>query len=47
MIKVTDNDGLTATDYCQIPVVQESIVKSGSSAANDDSFVSQLTTQVV
>ena len=44
VIKVTDNDGLTATDYCQIPVVQESIVKSDSSTANDDSFVSQLTT---
>ena len=44
VIKVTDNDGLTATDYCQIPVVQESIVKSGNSAANDDGFVSQLTT---
>ena len=44
VIKVTDNDGLTATDYCQIPVVQESIVKSGNSAANDDGFVTQLTT---
>ena len=44
VIKVTDNDGLTATDYCQIPVIQESIVKSDSSTANDDSFVSQLTT---
>ena len=44
VIKVTDNDGLTATDHCQIPVVQESIVKSGNSAANDDGFVSQLTT---
>ena len=44
VIKVTDNDGLTATDYCQIPVVQEIIVKSGNSAANDDGFVTQLTT---
>ena len=42
VIKVTDNDGLTATNYCRIPVTEE--VSSASSTKDDVGLVTKLTT---
>ena len=44
VIKVTDNDGLTATNSCRIPVLEESSTESGISSSGDDSIASKLTT---
>ncbi|OIR20658.1 MAG: hypothetical protein BEU01_01345 [Marine Group III euryarchaeote CG-Epi4] len=44
VVRVTDNDGLTATDYCQIPIVEKSSTGSGSSSGDDGGISSQLTT---
>ena len=38
VIKVTDNDGLTATSYCQIPIIEET--SSGSSTSKKDTGLS-------
>ena len=38
MIKVTDNDGLTATNYCQIPIIEET--SSGPSTSKKDTGLS-------
>ena len=43
VIKVTDNNGLTATNYCQIPVIEESSSQSTSSK-DDGGIVTKLTT---
>ena len=43
VIKVTDNDDLTATNYCRIPVVKENSV-SDTSSSNNDSLTSKLIT---
>jgi len=42
VIKVTDNDDLTATDFCQIPVIDEG--SSASSSKDDGGLVTKLTT---
>lgn len=43
VIRVTDNDGLTATNYCQIPVIEQS--SPGSTSSTEDSGLSsKLTT---
>ena len=44
VIKVTDNDGLTATNSCRIPVLEESSTESGISSSGDDGIASKLTT---
>ena len=44
VVRVTDNDGLTATDSCQIPIVEESSSGSGSSSGDSGGISSQLTT---
>ena len=38
VIKVTDNDGLTATSYCQIPIIEET--SSGPSTSKKDTGLS-------
>ena len=43
VIKVTDNNGLTATNYCQIPVIEKSSSQSTSSK-DDGGIVTKLTT---
>ena len=43
VIKVTDNDGLTATNYCRIPVLEESSTDTDSSS-DDGGIASKLTT---
>ena len=44
VIKVTDNDDLTATASCRIPVIEESSTESASSSVDDGSIASKLTT---
>ena len=44
VIKVTDNNGLTATNSCRIPVVGESSTTPDSSSSNEGGIVSKLTT---
>ena len=44
VIKVTDNDGLTATSSCRIPVIEESSTESASSSVGDGGIASKLTT---
>jgi len=44
VIKVTDNDGLTATNYCQIPIVGDEISTTSSSTNEEAGLSSQLTT---
>ena len=44
VIKVTDNDGLTATNYCQIPIVDDEISTTSSSTNEEAGLTSQLTT---
>ena len=44
VIKVTDNDGLTATTYCQIPVIEETSASSSSSSNKDTGLSSKITT---
>ena len=44
VVRVTDNDDLTATDYCQIPMVEKSSTDSGLSSGDDGGISSQLTT---
>ena len=44
VIKVTDNDGLTATNFCRIPVIDENLETSGSSSGEDSGLASKLTT---
>ena len=44
VVRVTDNDGLTATDSCQIPIVEKSSSGSGSSSGDSGGISSQLTT---
>ena len=44
MIKVTDNDGLTATNYCQIPIIEETSSGSSSSSKKDTGLSSKITT---
>ncbi len=43
VIKVTDNDGLTATNSCRIPVLEESSTTSDSSSSDDSGIASKLT----
>ena len=43
VIKVTDNDGLTATNSCRIPVLEESSTISDSSSRDDSAIASKLT----
>jgi len=43
VIKVTDNDGLTATNYCQIPIVDEE-PSATSSSSKETGLSSQMTT---
>tara|TARA_B100001250_G_C19728828_1_gene757413 strand:- start:30 stop:1334 length:1305 start_codon:yes stop_codon:yes gene_type:complete len=44
VIKVTDNDDLTATASCRIPVIEESSTGEDSSSGDDGSIASKLTT---
>ena len=44
VIKVTDNDGLTATNYCQIPIVGDEIPTTSSSTKEEAGLSSQFTT---
>ena len=44
IIKVTDNDGLIATNYCQIPIVEEETSATSASTKEEAGLSSQLTT---
>ena len=44
VVRVTDNDGLTSTDFCQIPIVDKLSADSGLSSGDDGGISSSLTT---
>ena len=45
VIKVTDNDGLIATNYCQIPIVIDGPSAASSSSKEEAGLISQLQTR--